>query len=72
MCSGHSVTFSGYNGISEDGVPLVTELPFKLARFALDGMFLGWRNFTKQFQLCGGPENELGRWTSFGVTYRNK
>eukprot|EP00192_Tetraselmis_astigmatica_P007222 CAMPEP_0117648244 /NCGR_PEP_ID=MMETSP0804-20121206/289_1 /TAXON_ID=1074897 /ORGANISM="Tetraselmis astigmatica, Strain CCMP880" /LENGTH=734 /DNA_ID=CAMNT_0005453809 /DNA_START=315 /DNA_END=2519 /DNA_ORIENTATION=+ len=51
--------------------PVVSTLTFKAARYALDGEFLGWRNFTHQLQLCLGPEGDMARWTHFAVNYDN-
>lgn len=52
--------------------PQVRLLNFKMARYKLDGTFLGWKNFTTQLQLCGGKVKQLDRWRFFGTDYRNK
>jgi len=52
--------------------PSASVLQFKMACYALDGEFLGWRNFTRDFQLCGGQLKHTNSWAHFAVEYRNK
>eukprot|EP00191_Tetraselmis_sp_GSL018_P009876 CAMPEP_0177615986 /NCGR_PEP_ID=MMETSP0419_2-20121207/23841_1 /TAXON_ID=582737 /ORGANISM="Tetraselmis sp., Strain GSL018" /LENGTH=849 /DNA_ID=CAMNT_0019113867 /DNA_START=777 /DNA_END=3326 /DNA_ORIENTATION=- len=65
------VRFGGGGGGS-DSDPIVSKLSFRLARYALNGTFLGWQRFEKQFQLCGGFKAEQDLWTSVAVNYRNR
>lgn len=40
-----------------------------LARYALDGRFIGWTNVTTEFEFCTPTRNQVPRWRSFGYGY---
>jgi len=51
---------------------VVSQLSFRIARYALNGTFLGWQSFAKQFQLCGAAAEEQDLWTTVALNYRNR
>jgi hypothetical protein len=67
---GRRVKFSGDN--TGGSTPTASVLQFKAARYALDGTFLGWRNFTHDLQLCGGQRKYTNAWARFAVEYLNR
>ena len=42
-----------------------------LAKYALNGTFLGWSNVTTQFEYCTPTANTVPRWIKFGYGYSN-
>lgn len=44
-----------------------THLNITLAKYSMDGEFLGMEPLTTQLELCGGGYNHLTRWLKFGV-----
>ena len=52
------VTFSGGSQASN----VVSSLSFVLSTYALNGTWLGLRNFTSQLQLCGAQRPEASAW----------
>ncbi|KAG2452271.1 hypothetical protein HYH02_003295 [Chlamydomonas schloesseri] len=50
----------------------VSVLTFILSAYALNGTWLGYNQWTSQFQLCGAPELDGSRWTRFGWNYQNE
>jgi len=41
-------------------------MQFVLAKYALNGTFLGWSNVTTQFEYCTPTSNQVPRWRKFG------
>ena len=44
-------------------------MQFVLAKYALNGTFLGWENVANQFEYCTPTANKLAAWTKFGYGY---
>ena len=40
----------------------VNELTFVLATYTINGSFVGYQNWTKQFQMCGVFKWEASKW----------
>lgn len=53
------------------GSSKVHELKLVLSTYAMSGEWLGFRNFTSQFQLCGGGQGEIDDWLRVGTNYIN-
>lgn len=53
------------------GSTKVHELKLVLSAYAMNGEWLGFRNFTSQFQLCGAGQGEIDDWLRVGTNYIN-
>ena len=53
------------------GSSKVSELKLVLSAYSMDGNWIGFRNFTSQFQLCGGGQGEIDDWLRVGTNYIN-
>lgn len=40
----------------------VSVMTLVLSTYAMNGTWLGYRNWTKQFQICGVTKREAGNW----------
>ncbi|GBG28027.1 Meckelin [Hondaea fermentalgiana] len=47
----------------------VDYMQFVLARYSLNGTFLGWSNVTTEFEFCTPTQNQVPRWRHFGYGY---
>lgn len=61
------VQFSG-GSLDRGEVSLLT---FVLSSYLLNGTWLGYNQWTSQFQLCGAPKNDGSRWYRYGYNYVN-
>ncbi|MEW5313740.1 MAG: hypothetical protein WDW38_005281 [Sanguina aurantia] len=50
----------------------VSSLEFVLASYRVNGTFLGYRNWTTQFQICGAAKRDSSLWHRFGWEYANR
>ncbi|KAJ9523189.1 hypothetical protein QJQ45_024081 [Haematococcus lacustris] len=48
-----------------------SRLTFQLSTYALNGSWLGFKQWTSQFQLCGSSKWESSKWLQFGWGYVN-
>eukprot|EP00798_Chlamydomonas_sp_ICE-L_P019884 gene19884-26587_t len=55
-----------------DEKQVVSVVQLVLSAYTLNGTWIGYTNFTKQFQLCGADKWEAGNWMNFGWESRNK
>ncbi|GFR52700.1 hypothetical protein Agub_g15327 [Astrephomene gubernaculifera] len=49
----------------------VSSLTFILSSYLLNGTWLGYNQWTSEFQLCGAPQNDGSRWYRMGWNYDN-
>ena len=52
---------------SNDDITRYSQIPFKLAKYAFDGTFLGWEDLTTQLFLCQMTEQESSRFRRVGL-----
>ena len=48
--------------LGDDAQQSISELQFVLSTYTLNGTWVGYVNFTKQFQLCGADKWEANNW----------
>ena len=52
---------------SNDDATRYSHIPFKLAKYAFDGVFLGWEDVTTQLFLCPMTEEHSKRYRRVGL-----
>jgi meckelin len=50
----------------------VSDLVYVLSAYALNGTWLGFKNLTTQFQVCGGSVEKRTTWARFGTNFLNQ